>query len=117
MWTLALGDSGLPGGPRGLEIGDRVSVSQRQSDVVEAFHQTPSAVLVERKTPAQVRSTQLSLDQVDGQFHAWLLCQQDPKLADELLGEHDGQQSTFECVVAEDVAERRRDHRPDSIIL
>src|SRR6202045_2284215 len=99
MWTLGLGDHGLPGGPRGLKISDRVRVSQRQSNVVKAFQQAPTAVLVERKTPAQIGSTQLPLDQVDGQLDAWPLQQQVPQLLHQLLREHHGQQSTLEGVV------------------
>ena len=99
----------------GLEA-DRVLVPQRQADVVQALDQLPAGVVADLERLHQALGETAADDATSHRSRSTVTSAGAPprRVLDErhdLLRQHDGQQPRLGGVVAEDVAEPRRDHR------
>ena len=93
------------------------SVVQRQRDLVEALEQLASLAGLELELEAQVAGADRAVLEVDDALHAGVLGGEVEQGAHVVLGQGHRQQPAAERVAAEDVGERRRDHRADAVVL
>ncbi len=86
-------------------------LAQREADLVEAVEQALALEVVELEGEAARRARL----EVDGQLLAAVSARH--QLVHLLCRQRDRQQPDLERVLAEDVAERRRDHRVEAVVL
>src|SRR5690349_13631568 len=96
---------------RRLERADRLVLAQRQRDVVEPLEQALARVVVELEWETAGRARL----QVDRELLAGARTRH--QLLHLLLRELHRKQADLERVLAEDVAERRRDHDVEAVVL
>ena len=92
---------------------------QRDADVVEAVQEPVASRGVEHErvtTPARRHFNDEPFD-IDGDFGSCVGFNRRPQRFDVRLVEHHGHQSVLGAVVAEDVAEARRNHDVEAVLL
>src|SRR5260370_23711043 len=113
-WLARLAAYRQPGGPSRFIASNLTFLAERERNLVPAVEQAFAVEPVDRKGGLESAGTNTLRGQVNGDLHARLLGCEADQLRNLRLRELDRKQAAAKTVALEDVAERRRDHRPEA---
>ena len=96
-----------PRGTLGFKSGDVCFVTQRNADVIKAFHQTPANVVVNLKGSYPIKPAHFTLFQIHDNTQRRISIHRGPQGFDIGLINHGRQQSHLARVATEDVSKPR----------